>query len=149
MFNEDGMTEEAKRQLEQKDFEKIEDGFSTAQEKIHDNAVKKGFWDELKDYTGIEWTYEQRTLEVQERVNVGEKLALIHSEISEALEAARDDILKPDKHCPKFTNFEIELADAIIRCLDTGAGFGFDLGAAVVAKMKFNATRPRKHGKRF
>ena len=82
-------------------------------------------------------------------MNVGERLALIHSEVSEALEAVRDYILKPDKHCPGHTNFEIELADTVIRCMDTAAGFGFDLGSAIVAKMKFNATRPYKHGKEF
>lgn len=88
------------------------------------------------------------TGEPNEEVNLGEKIALIHSELSEALEALRHGN-PPDEHCPEFSSFEIELANALIRVLDTSAQQGLDIGGAVLAKMRFNETRPHKHGKEF
>ncbi len=95
---------------------------------IHKNAVRKGFWP--KGY------------------NLGEKLCLVHSEISEALEALRDET-KPDKHCPEFSNFEIELADAVIRIMDIAAEKKVRLGEAIIAKHAANLKRPVKHGRKF
>lgn len=64
-------------------------------------------------------------------------LALIHSEVSEALEGfRRDDI----------DNFREELVDVIIRALDLAGGLGFDIDAAIEAKMQKNAGRSYKHG---
>lgn len=83
--------------------------------------------------------------------SVPEMLALIHSEISEALEAyregsmevyqqlTRDGQLKPD-------GFPIELADAVIRIADLCGYLGMDLEAAVRAKSDFNETREYRHG---
>ncbi len=67
------------------------------------------------------------------------KLCLIHSEVSEALEGDRTGAM--DKHCPEFENRTVELADAFLRILDLAAGYGLPIGAAVVAKMKYNADR--------
>jgi NTP pyrophosphatase (non-canonical NTP hydrolase) len=64
-------------------------------------------------------------------------LALIHNEVSEALEAFRHD----DK-----TNFEEELADTLIRVLDCAGGLGLDIDAAVRAKMEKNKGRGHRHG---
>lgn len=83
--------------------------------------------------------------------NVGEMVALCHSELSEFLEnfrkRGRDS--QPDDHCPDFTNQEIELADTIIRIMDLAHAMDMRLGAAIVAKVAFNETRPPKHGKAF
>lgn len=49
--------------------------------------------------------------------NDGEVLALIHCEISEALQALREGNPK-DHHCPDFNSLEIELADVIIRIME-------------------------------
>lgn len=80
--------------------------------------------------------------------NDGEVLALIHCEISEALQALRDGN-KPDHHCPDFSSLEIELADAIIRIMDYAGERGLNLSLAILEKMEFNKKRPYKHGKNF
>lgn len=71
--------------------------------------------------------------------NKGELLALIHSEISEALEGERKDLM--DDKLPHRKMAEVELVDAVIRILDYAAGFGYDLQGAFDEKMAFNAQR--------
>lgn len=80
-----------------------------------------------------------------EILNPGERLALIHAELSEALEYFRHGN-PPSDHIPEFSGVEEELADAVIRCMDLADERGWSLGSAIVAKMKFNATRLVKHG---
>lgn len=64
-------------------------------------------------------------------------LALIHSEVSEALEAFRKD----DK-----ANFIEELADVLIRVLDCSEGLGMDIESAICAKLEKNRGRGFRHG---
>lgn len=71
--------------------------------------------------------------------NVGELLALIHSEVSEALEGHRKGLM--DDKLPHRSMIEVELADVIIRVFDLAAGLDLDLGGAYVEKMQYNATR--------
>lgn len=122
----------------------ITQALKVLQTEIHENAVNKGFWPELELCTkGI-------SLEaVKAKVNLGEKIALCHSELSESLEAIRKPGFEPDKHCPEFLNFSIELADTVIRVFDLAEACGISMGEAMLAKMKFNQSRPHKHEKRF
>ncbi len=87
----------------------------------HETARQKGWWE-------------------QER-NHGELIALMHSELSEALEAMRKN----------GTRDEIaeELADCCIRIFDYCGAYDIDLGATLFKKMEFNKTRPHRHGKKF
>lgn len=71
--------------------------------------------------------------------NKGELLALVHSEISEALEGARKDL--QDDHLPHRKSEEVELADALIRIFDYAGGHGLDLQGAYEEKMAYNARR--------
>ena len=70
-------------------------------------------------------------------------LLLIHSEVSEACEAARKGWLAySDEH----TSVEEEIADVIIRCLHVAEKNGFDMQSAVWAKHRKNIDRPHRHG---
>lgn len=71
--------------------------------------------------------------------NKGELLCLIHSEISEAMEGERKDLM--DDKLPHRKMAEVELADALIRILDYAEGYGYDIGGAVMEKLEYNATR--------
>ena len=97
---------------------------------IHNNAVEHGWWEgEREDGTCI---------------------ALMHSELSEALEAMRIGIDTPDKHCPELPAVAVELADCIIRILDFAQKRDLPVCEAILAKHEVNKKRPYKHGgKRF
>ena len=70
---------------------------------------------------------------------VGTMLALIHSEVSEALEGVRKNLM--DDHLPHRKMVEVELADAVIRILDLGGALDLDISGAIAEKLKYNAKR--------
>lgn len=72
--------------------------------------------------------------------NFGELIALMHSELSEALEADRKNLVSD--HIPEFTGVEEELADAMVRIFDTARARHLRLGEAFVAKIAYNMIRP-------
>ena len=74
--------------------------------RIFNQNVRNGFWDQ------------------GQKRNRAEMIALIHSELSECLEAVRQKEPQPDQHCPEFSNEVIELADVVIRVLDYAQMFG-------------------------
>ena len=96
----------------------------------HQNAVLHGFYED-------------------ESVNhVLIKMALVVTELSEVIEGFRNGKgIKPDEHCPDFSNEEIEVADSIIRLLDYAGWRNLRLGQALQAKHAYNVGRPYKHNK--
>lgn len=84
------------------------------------------------------WWHDLRTGERLDR-NFGELIALCHSELSEALEGHRKNLM--DDKLPHRKMAEVELADCVIRILDVCAGFGMDLQGAYEEKMAYNAQR--------
>ncbi len=71
--------------------------------------------------------------------NKGELLMLIVSEIAEAMEGERKNLM--DDKLPHRHMAEVELADALIRIFDYAGAYGYDLQGAYEEKMAFNATR--------
>jgi hypothetical protein len=69
----------------------------------------------------------------------GEGIALIHSEVSEALEGHRKGL--NDDHLPSRPMAEVEFADAIIRILDEASRQGYDVAGALAEKFAYNQTR--------
>lgn len=71
--------------------------------------------------------------------NLGELMMLMVTEIAEAYEGVRKNLMDDKLTHRKMP--EVEFADLLIRALDTGAANGFDIGGALVEKMEFNRTR--------
>lgn len=107
-------------------------GMAAFTEVAHSNSARKGFWDGTR-------------LPDMPVETMASKIALMHSELSEMLEGVRKP--GPDSHCMQYTSEEIELADLMIRAADYAEARQLRLGHAIVAKMRFNASRPHKHGK--
>ena len=94
-------------------------------QEIHQTAKDKGWWESDR--------------------NDGELLCLVHSEVSEALEALRAGN-PPDDKVPEYTGAEAELADVIVRILDLSAARKWRVAEALIAKIAYNKKRAYKHG---
>lgn len=121
--------------------------FNELAKQVHEIAKSKGFYEKEK--------------------NIGEMLCLIHSEVSEALEADRkgryassanmnvlngwvrdSDFVESYEGWVKGT-FEEEMADIVIRVLDMCGFKNIDIEAHIAAKMRYNRTREKYHGKKY
>jgi hypothetical protein len=117
---------------------------------IFETNVSKGFWDECK----VECAYVDeigQTVTIPDFVpskrNFGEFIALVHSELSEALEAHRKDLM--DDKLPQYKGVDVELADAMIRILDWVGANDIPIMEILRAKLEYNKSRPFKHGKKY
>lgn len=120
-------------------------GMNQTAQHILENNKAKGFWDKDR--------------------NVGELLMLVTSELGEAMEAHRKgkfadwETYKQQTDEDSMDNqlfathikdtFEDEIADAIIRLLDMAAGLGIDIEKQINAKVQYNESRPKLHGKLY
>jgi NTP pyrophosphatase (non-canonical NTP hydrolase) len=98
----------------------------------------------LNDYSrqshhdNIQWWIDLDTGAPLDR-NKGELLMLMVSEIAEAMEGERKDLM--DDKLPHRKMVEVELADALIRIFDYAGAFGLDLEGAYQEKRLYNAER--------
>jgi NTP pyrophosphatase (non-canonical NTP hydrolase) len=93
---------------------------------IHARNVEAGWWTDLK------------TGEPLDR-NVAELLCLVHSEVSEAMEGHRKDLM--DDKLPTRKMLAVELADVMIRIFDLAGAGQMDLGGALIEKLAYNKHR--------
>ena len=118
------------------------EGLNKSAQIVYLNNKANGFWDKDR--------------------NVGELLMLVTSELGEAMEAHRKGRFANGHTMASsyatyeewFKNhykdtFEDEIADAVIRLLDLSAGLGIDLEKHINAKVQYNESRPRLHGKLY
>jgi NTP pyrophosphatase (non-canonical NTP hydrolase) len=96
-------------------------------QQCHGAAVAGGWWNDPRSGEQI-----QR--------NTGEMLMLITSEVAEAMEGHRKNLMDDKLQHRKM--FEVELADAVIRIFDLAGSQGFDLGSTIAEKIAFNLQRP-------
>jgi len=114
------------------DHVEIELSISELQKTVHNLAVKKGWWDKIP-------------------CNIAEQLANMHTELSEAWEELRNnhgitEIYYNEGNPEKPEGFPVELADCVIRILDTCEAYGIDLEEVIMLKHRYNVTRPYRHG---
>jgi len=108
----------------------VEYGLDALAATLHETAKEKGFWDG-------EYSHDK----------IGNKLALVHSEVTEVLEAIRKS-----HGSEKVVE---EMADVIIRLLDVYAAMRNEeqilhsLDEVLEAKINKNKERPRLHGNLF
>lgn len=95
---------------------------------VHQIAVDKGWFDT--------------------ELNIPGSLAMIHSEISEALEEYRNGMMEVyyAGGYEKPEGFGVELADAVIRIMDIAEHLDINLYDLIMLKSEYNRTRPYRHG---
>ena len=104
--------------------------FSEMARLAHANSRDHGFWNDEPNHSGVVWKLS--------------RIALMHSELSEAVEGIRKDLM--DDHLPERKMYVAELADTVIRILDFAGAYDLPLADVILEKMTYNATRPHMHG---
>ena len=115
-------------------------GLNFLSQEIHERNVKAGWWTDLKtgeDLRGFKEDHEP--VYANAKRDLLNLLCLVHSEISEACEGVRKNSM--DDKLPHRKMFEVELADALIRIFDIAGAHNLNLGAAVLEKLQYNASR--------
>lgn len=118
---------------------RVDKGIAALVSLCHGDSAARGWWNDPLPNDAL----------------VPQKLMLIVSELSEAMEAHRKGL--QDDHLPHRPGFEVELADAVIRIADLAGAMGLDLGDAILEKIAYNRrrvdhdpeVREGAHGKRY
>lgn len=110
----------------EQDEKQAESWVNALADNVHARNILAGWWSDLA------------TGESKDR-NVGEMLALVHSEISEALEGHRKDLA--DDKLPHRKMIDVELAGAVIRIMDIAGARGTPLGTIIFEKLEYNSKR--------
>jgi NTP pyrophosphatase (non-canonical NTP hydrolase) len=127
---------------------------------IHNVNVEKGFWDKDRNLGELLMLVTSELAEALEADREGRWYVTPGNEVQRSMNRAFDvDKLRKEGFSTKperlsfeahmKDTFEDEIADAIIRLLDLCAGFGIDIDLHLNAKMAYNTTRERLHGKKY
>ena len=118
------------------DRQKIIDAVQYLQDVCHGAAVASGWWTDTK--TGESLKVDAPHL--APKYFVSNKLCLTHSELSEAMEGDRKNLM--DDKLPQYRMLDVESGDAIIRLMDLAGGVNLRLAEAFADKLIYNNTRP-------
>ena len=99
----------------------------------HAESVQRGWYDVLSNSEGCVDS------QVFKDFFIGTQIALIHSEVSEFLDAYRKG---------RDSDLGVELADVVLRCFDLAGALDLDLADALLHKVDLNRTRGIRHGGR-
>ncbi len=118
-------------------------------DKIYLNAKDKGFWDQERNIGEALMLVVTELSEGLETHRATGKIELVDDKIKEAMNQMADDEFKEHFALIVKDKFQDEMADSIIRILDLCGGLGIDIEWHIAAKMRYNATRSKLHGKKY
>lgn len=122
--------------------ESLVQGWNQLADTIHAEVRVNGFYDAYDQlFSTLDEPEEREQLKL---MSVGQKLALVTSEVGELVEAFRKPRIS--KKLLTHTEAEEEMADVVIRLLDLAAFLGMDIEGAMQAKLAYNRTRTYMHG---
>ncbi len=106
---------------------------------VNRQNIEVGWRDNQNKIMEVLGIHAPELIPIAENYIIGTMIALIHSEVSEALEAQRKNLM--DDHLPNRKGIAAELADALIRICDLAGNQNIPLGEVLVEKFMYNKNR--------
>jgi NTP pyrophosphatase (non-canonical NTP hydrolase) len=119
---------------------------------IHQGNVKRGFYDDPKEIGTVLMLIVTELAEAMESYRANNRLGAGKLESIQWNSNLNEDFTEEDINQFKLVvkdTFEDEIADTIIRLFDLCGWLNIDIHRHIMLKLKYNSTRPYKHGKAF
>ena len=141
--------------LEGNKLEEVHSALRNLQGEIFENNVKKGWWQgrdpkDVNTRLGLLMLICTEVAEGAEEVRTGQPLYYTNKNCTNGVQPMmtwEEPLKAPAEFKPE--GLGSELADVVIRCMDMAGGLGLDLGACILAKMRYNETREFRHGNKL